>query len=463
VLGYVSGLAFALALFFLTTILACTWLNRLQGALFAAGAFLLQAAVMVLTRTGVIAVTTLAGQRAGSSLTSQDVAVNLFVFMFTFFATSWLVASRAERLRTMGGRLRAVTSDLQALQAFNEHVVRSMSASVVTTDLAGSITFANAAAERLLGQRAAGLAGRSLHELLGWQALRAEDLRATRAALVPRRQEREAVLGARRAFLEVAVTRLEDQQGRVLGLIFLLEDVSELRALEDEVRLKEKMAAIGEMAAGIAHEIRNPLASISGSVQMLSRHVSHVGDPGRLVDIVLQESSRLDRIVSEFLEFARPRPTAVRAVDLAALARETVTLLSHSDEVLPTHELRAPEGGPVLAEVDPDQVRQVVWNLCKNALKAMPAGGVMSVVVGAAGEDAVVLEVGDTGVGMSTRTLATAFQPLTGEFEGGMGLGLAIVYRIVKDHGGRVDIETREGQGTLIRVRLPATATVRSR
>ena len=378
---------------------------------------------------------------------------NLFVLMFTFYGTSWLVASRAERLRAIGDRLQTVTDEYRDLQAFNEHVIQSIGAGLVTTDDELRITFVNPAAQRLLGE--GDLHGKLLHDLLGWSEHAEEDIRPVRQGRSSHRFVREARLGGSLMVLEVSTSRLEDKDGHDLGLLFLLEDVTDLRALETEVRLKEKMAAIGEMAAGIAHEIRNPLASISGSVQILGRQLDLQGERRKLLDIVLAESRRLDLTIKGFLDFARPRAPRRRRIDLSALARETVTLLSHSAEVLKEHQLVSPEGAPVEVAADADQLRQVLWNLCQNGLKAMPGGGRLDVRVGMQGDEGV-LSVTDSGVGMSSEARSRAFQPLVGDFREGTGLGLAIVYRIVRDHGGQVHIDSHPGEGTRIEVRLPA-------
>ena len=378
---------------------------------------------------------------------------NLFVLMFTFYGTSWLVASRAERLRAIGDRLQTVTDEYRDLQAFNEHVIQSIGAGLVTTDDELRITFVNPAAQRLLGE--GDLHGKLLHDLLGWSEHAEEDIRPVRQGRSSHRFVREARLGGSLMVLEVSTSRLEDKDGHDLGLLFLLEDVTDLRALETEVRLKEKMAAIGEMAAGIAHEIRNPLASISGSVQILGRQLDLQGERRKLLDIVLAESRRLDLTIKGFLDFARPRAPRRRRIDLSALARETVTLLSHSAEVLKEHQLVSPAGAPVEVDADADQLRQVLWNLCQNGLKAMPGGGRLDVRVGMQGDEGV-LSVTDSGVGMSSEARSRAFQPLVGDFREGTGLGLAIVYRIVRDHGGQVHIDSHPGEGTRIEVRLPA-------
>ena len=455
-----AAVAFVVAMFFLTTLLACSYLDRVQGSAFATGAFLLLAVVHVLGRYELLPAVTLRGGQPFSDLRDWDVFLRLCIYVLTFCGTAWLVGLRQERLQAMGDRLRSVADDLAELQAFNEHVIRSMNAGLVTTDGDGRITYANAAAEGLLGRSREELRGRNLHEVLGWSEHEESDVARLDAGASERRVSRRCELGGRSLSLNVSFSRLLDRDGRSLGRLHLLENVTELRSLEQEVRLKEKMAAIGEMAAGIAHEIRNPLASISGSVQMLHRQLELPGDQGRLMGIVLRESERLDDTIRSFLEFARPRHARPRQIALLEVARDTLTLLRNSNEVSDHHRLEGPEGAGATAHADPDQIRQVIWNLCRNALQAMPEGGTLRLEVEQRGDTAV-LAVEDTGSGMSPEMRRRAFQPLSGEFEGGIGLGLAIVYRIVKDHGGSVRIDSDPGRGTRIEVLLPSAAPER--
>jgi two-component system sensor histidine kinase PilS (NtrC family) len=215
------------------------------------------------------------------------------------------------------------------------------------------------------------------------------------------------------------------------------------------------MAAVGELAAGLAHEIGNPLAAISGSVQMLSSSLQ--GDPAqrKLLEILLKESLRLDRTIKGFLRFARPRERSSVAFDVARLLAENFELLKNSEEVSAGHQLELaldPPSARLLA--DPDQVSQIFWNLTRNSLRAMPGGGTLR-VVGRLTQDTYCIEFIDTGRGMSEEQRANLFHPFQSFFDGGTGIGMAIVYRIVQDHGGRLHVDSRPGAGTTISVELP--------
>ncbi|HUD71778.1 MAG TPA: ATP-binding protein, partial [Dongiaceae bacterium] len=214
--------------------------------------------------------------------------------------------------------------------------------------------------------------------------------------------------------------------------------------------------ALGEMAAGVAHELRNPLASISGSVQVLRRDLRPQGDAGDLMEIVVKESKRLDGIIRDFLAFAKPGRFHPEETELSGVLRETLSLLENSDERRPDHRVLVDaSAGPVPACVDVNRMKQVFWNLAKNALKAMPEGGTLTARARLTGPQQAEVVFADTGVGMSDDEVTENFQPFHGSFRGGTGLGLAIVYRIVQEHDGRIRVRSRRGVGTEIVISLP--------
>src|SRR4029453_7733713 len=215
------------------------------------------------------------------------------------------------------------------------------------------------------------------------------------------------------------------------GFLLTFQDVTAIRRLEREARQRQQLAAVGEMAAGIAHEIRNPLASMRGSIQVLRAELQLTEEQSHLMDIVLRESDRLNETIRSFLSYARPQPLRARAVDLTRLLGDTATLLRNSPDVLLSHRISvdAPESGLVV-EADDAQVRQVIWNLATNGLRAMPEGGelILPARIHSSDGDAA-LEVVDHGIGIRTEQLDSLFQPFNGSFTRGSGLGLAIVHR----------------------------------
>ena len=215
------------------------------------------------------------------------------------------------------------------------------------------------------------------------------------------------------------------------------------------------MATIGEMAAGLAHEVGNPLAAISGSVQMLGTTLEGNSAQRKLLDITLKESRRLDRILKSFLRMARPRQREIVEFDIAALLSEDVALLRNSDEVLATHRIRAEFEPPsVTIAADPDQISQLFWNLTRNALQAMPEGGTLT-VSGRLNAESYNIAFQDTGNGMTSEEKAKIFHPFKSFFDNGTGLGMAIVYRIVEEHQGEIRVESEVGQGSVVSIDLP--------
>jgi two-component system sensor histidine kinase PilS (NtrC family) len=250
---------------------------------------------------------------------------------------------------------------------------------------------------------------------------------------------------------------LKTSSGR--GYLFTFQDVTESRRLEREAELQKRLAAIGQMAAGIAHEIRNPLASMSGSMQVL-RHELHLSpDQSQLFDLVLRESDRLNLTIRDFLSYARPQEGQPAAMDMAVVVRDAGRLLRNSPDCTSGHrvEVEVPAELPIDA-VEP-QMRQIVWNLATNGLRAMPRGGTLKLsasrITDESGDTWVAMAVTDDGVGIQPGDLERIFQPFLGGFAKGAGLGLAIVHRIVTEHAGSIHVTSQVGKGTSIEVRLP--------
>jgi signal transduction histidine kinase len=244
------------------------------------------------------------------------------------------------------------------------------------------------------------------------------------------------------------------------GYLFAFQDVTVVRRLEHKARLGQRLAAVGEMAAGIAHEIRNPLASISGSIQVLRQELPLTDEQTELMDIVLHESERLNDTIRSFLAYARPQRFAVARLDLRKIVQDTALLLRHSADVHDGHavDVDVPDA-PVWYEADENQVKQILWNLATNGLRAMADGGrlVLSVEYSRSsdGGDEVVLTARDEGCGIPPGEIDAVFQPFHGAFDKGTGLGLSIVHRIVTDYSGVIQVSSSVDAGTTIRVRLP--------
>jgi two-component system sensor histidine kinase PilS (NtrC family) len=240
--------------------------------------------------------------------------------------------------------------------------------------------------------------------------------------------------------------------------VLIFQDLYEWRKLQEELQLKDRMAAVGEMAAGIAHEIGNPLAALSGSAQMLQPSLAEGSSQRTLLDIILRESQRLDRTIKSFLQFARPKERSSRRFDIAELLRNNTELLRNSDEVLPGHRIHLEvDDGTAELIADADQISQIFWNLTRNALRAMDSEGDLY-VRGRLEGDVYCITFRDTGRGMTESARTQLFYPFHTSFRGGTGIGMAIAYRIVEEHGGRLTVDSEAGKGTSISVFLPAAA-----
>ena len=390
------------------------------------------------------------------------VGINLFGFM----AAALVSGALAENAKTADARFARASMQMADLRAFNAHVVDSLLSGLATTDAQGRVTTINRAAGMIIGIELEAVAGREVAEVLQLPEAFIEDLRALQDGRSLRLDLAYRTPGRGVIDLGLSVTTLVFPDAP-RGWLFTFQDVTDLRRLERDARLRQRLAAVGEMAAGIAHEIRNPLASMSGSIQVLRSELTLNAEQSELMDIVLRESARLNDTIRSFLEYARPQRFAVARLDVRRAAQDAALLLRNSAEVKPAHAIviDVPDR-PVWCEADEHQIRQIVWNLATNGLRAMPQGGRLTLRVAAHDpegrenegherEGSVVLEVEDTGRGMTAEERDGLFQPFRSSFERGTGLGLAIVHRVVTDYGGRIEVRSAPGSGTVMSVHLP--------
>jgi two-component system sensor histidine kinase PilS (NtrC family) len=446
-------------LYLLTIIVGSILLVRRGGFAVAAGSWGMYAGMVLLIHWHLVPAQPQGAFEEGDVATVR-ILYSLVSHLVSFFAVAYLSSYLTETLRRTGQELQLRRDDLAQLRAFNDDIIDSMNSGLLTTDWEGAITFANRAAAEITGRLAGDLLQRDIADVLGQERPFLWRIRTALERETRYRFELDYTdARGRTLFLGFTVSVLRQRSGEPLGTVFIFQDLTEIRALEDEVALKKRMAALGEMAAGVAHELRNPLASISGSVQVLKRDLRPRGDAGELMDIVIKESKRLDQIIRDFLLFAKPGRFQPESADMVVLLRETLSLLEHSEELRPQHKVVTqfrPES--LAASVDVNRMKQVFWNLAKNALKAMPQGGTLTVRASEAPEGQIVIGFADTGIGMSDTDIASNFQPFHGTFQSGTGLGLAIVYRIIEEHGGRIRVRSRPGSGTEVTLHLPRRA-----
>lgn len=370
----------------------------------------------------------------------------LFVQVGAFTGTAILASYLAEQLRSTGERLAARESDLAAITALHESIVQSVASGLLTLDLAGRITFLNRAAEQMLGLDARRVLGGPAESLIA--SFRRDEARGETDVVTP---------AGERIRLGYSSFRLLGRDGAATGTALIFQDLTELRSMEERVARSERLADLGRVAAGLAHELRNPLASMMGALELLQQDAALPGSDRRLMEIALRESARLDRLVTEFLEFARPAPPRAMACDLAPLVAETLDAFANDPIAAPVtlERVLAPAG----ARCDPAQLRQVLWNLLRNAGQAVrerPGGGGRIQVACGADGGGPFLAVEDDGPGIPPEDRERVFLPFYTTKADGTGLGLAIVHRIVDAQGGTVTVEHPPAGGARFLIHLPA-------
>lgn len=394
------------------------------------------------------------------SVAQYTVALNVFGFV----AVALLSGSLANSLRSAGTRLAQASTQIAGLQALNQHVIDSLPSGLATTDTAQHILTFNRAAETITGIAFQSAVGRPIGDVLQLPSdvtmTLPEALGDGRAR--QRHEFRYRTLDGRGDIeIGLTATHLETPVGRA-GFLFTFQDVTSIKKLERDHAIQQRLAAVGEMAAGIAHEIRNPLASMSGSIQILRQELPLSSEQAQLMDIVLRESERLNTTIRSFLAYARPQRFQIARHDVRRALSDTALLLRNSADVCDRHVIDVNVPADALwYEADEGQIKQIVWNLATNGLRAMPDGGRLQLIAAVEpASEGVVLTVRDEGVGIPPGDLDGLFQPFHGTFAKGSGLGLAIVHRIVTDYNGEIQVSSQPGAGTTVSVRLPARAIV---
>ena len=366
------------------------------------------------------------------------------------FLIAVLAGYLSRQLAATGGRLSARESDLAALAELHRQILASMPSGLLTCGADGRVTFANRAAEQILGRDAGALNGRPAEEILpGVDALGGSTRRGMLEVPTPQGQ---------RALGLTTSTLASDPSQRLV----VFTDLTELRRMEEELKRVDRLAALGKLSAQLAHEIRNPLAAMRGSAQMLTEAPEQKNAP-RLAQILVRESDRLTQLVEDFLRFARPPPPMLRRCSLREVVTETLEMLSGDPAV--SAAVVQTELGPedVLAQADPDQVRQVLINMLRNAVAAVGPGGRVKVSLGSApGGGSAELRVWDSAGSIPPEDLTRVFEPFftTRQGMGGTGLGLSTAHSIVRAHGGTVRVTSSRESGTEFVVSLPAAGEV---
>lgn len=385
-------------------------------------------------------------------------AVQIVSFHVVALLVVGLLASRLSDRRHSGQELEETAKSLASLRALHERIVESIRSGLVTTDLDGTIYSFNAAATEITGYRLDEVQGTSLNSLFG--DIREQiDLSLAAAGDGDQLPRFETDLLTPEGFavrIGFGVSLLFSETNEATGLIITFQDLTEIRSMEESVRRKDRLAAVGRVAAGLAHEIRNPLGAMRGAIQVLESNMPPDNVQASLMDIILRESDRLNSIITDFLGYARPTAGNFVDTNVGEAIKDTLTLLKHSPDVREDHVLINDLGSSVVAiSADPTQLKQIFWNLARNAIQAMPDGGQLRVGLGIIPNNRIRIIFKDSGIGMSPDQVEQLFEPFSNSTSGGTGLGLSIVYQIVKDHNGVINVRSREGRGTTITIELP--------
>lgn len=374
-------------------------------------------------------------------LYEKDFFYNIFSNILAQYLVAWLTGYLSQKLESTSMRLAEKTADLVELSHFNKEVVDNVTSGLLTTGQDGKVLFFNKAAEEITGINRGSAFGKELSSIFPFLGGRYAGNRA----------EGAVVAGGAEKIIGITVSPMLNSAGTQTGYIGIFQDLTQIKSMQEEMRRKEKWAAIGELSANIAHEIRNPLASLRASMEMLKSAELAPEQKESLTNIALSEMDRLNRIITDFLIYSRPTKPELEAAKLDLLAANVASMLSNLSEKV---RIVFESDGTVPVLADPQRLQQVLLNLGMNAIEAMPGGGSLTVkCLNAAGEARVVFK--DTGQGIDPAVADKIFYPFFTTKPSGTGLGLSIAMRIMEDHGGAIKIKSVPGQGSEFTISMP--------
>jgi len=383
-------------------------------------------------------------------LSSRDFQLALVSNLVGITAVAILATNLARRAQLVGARLIEAEQSAARLLRLNDDIVRSIASGLITADDDGRIIGINRAAQEILRDRAETLLGEPLSRVLPDYATQTISDPPKRADANGRRADgTEFPIG-------YTLSALLDADGNQSGLLLAFQDLTEIRTLRQRAEEAQRLAVLGQLAIGLAHEIRNPLSSISGSVEMVREGNALSPEDRRLLGIVISEVDRLNSLVTTMLQVGRPSQIEAKRLDLRAIASDVAAVAR--GEASANNGLRIEEIGgkdPIFVTVDPDRMRQVVWNLVKNAVQASPRRGKVEIRTGRDQTGLAFLEVADEGPGISAAHRERLFDMFYSGRTYGVGLGLALAKQILDQHGARIEIIDRDGPGACFRVTLP--------
>ena len=349
---------------------------------------------------------------------------------------------------------RTTKKSLQDTSAFADEVVSHLPVGLIATDASGRITFFNEAAEKITGLKRERAQDQTPDTLLpdGLCGLQ----KSLDQGIAISEQEMECTFAGNKVVpVSVSASRIDNEAGEVVGQVLILRDLSEIRRLQDEIRRQEKLAAMGGLAAGVAHEVRNPLSSIKALATFFSGQFAEGSDGKEAAGVMVQEVDRLNRVITELLDFARPSDLKIEPSDISELISRSIKLIQQdaSNKNIKIEVDTADDLCPVW--IDPDRLAQCLLNLYLNAIQAMDNGGTLTVNCHAGNDENVKIVVSDTGQGIASEDLNKIFDPYFTTKKKGTGLGLAIVYKIIEAHGGNVNVMSTLDKETTFTISIP--------
>ena len=349
---------------------------------------------------------------------------------------------------------RSARRSLQDTSAMADQIVTSLPVGLLATDRQGKFAFANRAAERITGLTLTEPGEAPADEMLPDYFRNLQELLDREGAIFEKEMEGEFA-GGRVVPLSLSAAKIINQEGNFVGRVFIFRDLGEVRRLQDEIRRQEKLAAIGELAAGVAHEIRNPLSSIKGIASYYRNKFPDGSEDKELAGVMSEEVDRVSRVISELLELARPTRLELKPTNLNELLHHSARLIEQEAAVKKVEIALNLPAEPLMVTVDPDRLSQCLLNICLNSLQAMERGGRLTISCLITEQDQLIIEIRDSGPGIATADLARIFDPYFTTKPQGTGLGLAIVQKIVEAHQGQIKVRSTRGRGARFTIILP--------
>jgi len=384
-----------------------------------------------------------------------DIMTRISLYITAFFAVAFLGSQMGRRYQTTEDALTEKAADLESLRHLSDVVFDSINSGILVLDTEGKIITINASGGHILGIDRTDKIGSYARDIFNDVPI--DNLcRSAASGMLNRWEGIFTHISGRHCSFGLSISKLMEPEE---GYVVIFQDLTDFREMEEKLKSAEKLSAIGRMAANIAHEVRNPLASMSGSIQILKDSLDIAIEDRNLMDIVLRETERLNTLVEEFLTYARPPSPRFENEDLRKIVSETMKILEGSVDADGIELIEEIPDEPVITAMDPGQMSQVLHNLAKNSLEAMETGGELRIGLKLTVVDEsprAVLTVSDTGHGISDDIMAEIFEPFKTTKSKGTGLGLAIVYQLIQIHKGIIDISSVPDKGTTFTISLPA-------